>query len=57
MGFLEPAADLDSSELSVAEDLCADKTKVWRSPSESGYDTGEMDASIVCTYMKRKSLI
>lgn len=31
--------------------VCADKTKVWRSPSEHGYDTGEMDASIVCTHM------
>ena len=31
--------------------VCADKTKVWRSPSERGYDTGEMDASIVCTHM------
>ena len=31
--------------------VCADKTKVWRSPSEHGYDTGEMDPSIVCTHM------
>lgn len=31
--------------------VCADKTKVWRSPSERGYDIGEMDASIVCTHM------
>ena len=31
--------------------LCADQTKVWKSPVEKGYDTGEMDVSIVCTYM------
>lgn len=30
--------------------VCADETKVWRSPAEQ-YDTGEMDASIVCTHM------
>lgn len=31
--------------------VCADKRKVWRSAAERGYDTGEMDASIVCTHM------
>ena len=31
--------------------FCADTTKVWRSPTEHGYDTGEMDVSIVCTHM------
>jgi len=30
--------------------VCVDKTQVWRSPTEQ-YDTGEMDASIVCTHM------
>ena len=30
--------------------VCADETQVWRSPTEQ-YDTGEMDASIVCTHM------
>ena len=31
--------------------FCADTTKVWKSPVERGYDTGEMDVSIVCTHM------
>ncbi len=31
--------------------LCADISRVWKSPVEQGYDTGEMDVSIVCTYM------
>ena len=31
--------------------FCADTTKVWRSPVEQGYDTGEMDVIIVCTHM------
>lgn len=31
--------------------FCADTTKVWRSAVERGYDTGEMDVSIVCTHM------
>ena len=26
-------------------------TRVWKSPREHGYGTGEMDASIVCTHM------
>ena len=30
--------------------ICADETQVWRSSVEQ-YDTGEMDASIVCTHM------
>ena len=30
--------------------VCADETQVWRSQVEQ-YDTGEMDASIVCTHM------
>ena len=30
--------------------VCVDQTQVWRSSSEP-YDTGEMDASIVCTHM------
>ena len=30
--------------------ICADETQVWRSAVEQ-YDTGEMDASIVCTHM------
>lgn len=30
--------------------VCADETQVWKSPTEQ-YDTGEMDASIVCTHM------
>lgn len=31
--------------------VCADMTRVWKSPREHGYDTGEMNASIVCTHM------
>lgn len=30
---------------------CADTSKAWKSPTEKGYDTGEMDVSIVCTHM------
>lgn len=30
---------------------CADLSKAWKSPVESGYNTGEMDVSIVCTHM------
>ena len=30
---------------------CADIAKAWKSPVESGYNTGEMDVSIVCTHM------
>lgn len=28
---------------------CADLSKAWHSPAEPGYNTGEMDVSIVCT--------
>lgn len=31
--------------------FCADMSKVWKSSAERGYDTGEMDVSIVCTHM------
>lgn len=31
--------------------ICADESQTWHSPTEVGYTTGEMDASIVCTYM------
>jgi nitroreductase len=31
--------------------FCADMSKVWKSSTEHGYDTGEMDVSIVCTHM------
>lgn len=31
--------------------FCADMLKVWKSPMEPGYNTGEMDVSIVCTHM------
>lgn len=30
---------------------CADLSKAWKSPVEPGYNTGEMDVSIVCTQM------
>lgn len=30
---------------------CADTSKAWSSPVEPGYNTGEMDVSIVCTHM------
>ena len=30
---------------------CADLSKAWHSPVEPGYNTGEMDVSIVCTQM------
>lgn len=30
--------------------FCADTSKVWKSSTEHGYDTGEMDVSIVCTH-------
>lgn len=30
---------------------CADLSKAWHSPAEPGYNTGEMDVSIVCTQM------
>lgn len=31
--------------------ICSDETKTWKSSTEPGYTTGEMDASIVCTHM------
>lgn len=31
--------------------ICSDDEKAWRSPFESDYDSGEMDASIACTHM------
>ena len=31
--------------------VCIDKDKVWKHPLEDGYDTSEMDASIVTTHM------
>ena len=30
---------------------CADLTRAWKSPVEIGYNTAEMDVSIVCTHM------
>lgn len=31
--------------------ICADTDRSWHSPFVEGYDSGEMDASIVCTHM------
>lgn len=31
--------------------ICSDERKTWKSPTEKGYSTGEMDCSIVCTHM------
>ncbi|MBQ8973481.1 MAG: nitroreductase family protein [Clostridia bacterium] len=31
--------------------ICSDESKTWKSQSEPGYTTGEMDCSIVCTHM------
>ena len=31
--------------------VCSDTDRSWHSPFVSGYDSGEMDASIVCTHM------
>lgn len=31
--------------------VCADEKQTWHSPTEIGYSTGEMDASIVTTHM------
>lgn len=31
--------------------ICSDKMRSWHSPFVKGYDSGEMDASIVCTHM------
>lgn len=31
--------------------ICSDERQTWKSRTEPGYSTGEMDASIVCTHM------
>ena len=31
--------------------ICSDERRTWKSQTESGYSTGEMDCSIVCTHM------
>ena len=31
--------------------VCSDTERSWHSPFVAGYDSGEMDASIVCTHM------
>lgn len=31
--------------------VCSDERRTWKSPTEPGYSTGEMDCSIVCTHM------
>ena len=31
--------------------ICSDERKTWKSQSEPGYSSGEMDCSIVCTHM------
>lgn len=31
--------------------ICSDVNRSWHSPFVDGYDSGEMDASIVCTHM------
>ncbi len=31
--------------------ICSDTDRSWHSPFVKGYDSGEMDASIVCTHM------
>ena len=31
--------------------ICSDTERSWHSPFVNGYDSGEMDASIVCTHM------
>lgn len=31
--------------------VCSDEAEAWKSKTEPGYTTGEMDASIVCTHM------
>lgn len=31
--------------------FCADLSKAWQSSAEPGYNTGEMDVSIVCTHI------
>ena len=31
--------------------ICSDERKTWKSQTERGYSSGEMDCSIVCTHM------
>ena len=31
--------------------VCSDERRTWKSPTEPGYSSGEMDCSIVCTHM------
>lgn len=31
--------------------ICSDERRTWKSQTEKGYSTGEMDCSIVCTHM------
>ena len=31
--------------------ICSDERKTWKSQTECGYSSGEMDCSIVCTHM------
>ena len=31
--------------------ICSDERKTWKSHTERGYSSGEMDCSIVCTHM------
>ena len=31
--------------------VCSDERKTWKSQTEKGYSSGEMDCSIVCTHM------
>ena len=31
--------------------ICSDERRTWKSQTEPGYSTGEMDCSIVCTHM------
>lgn len=31
--------------------ICSDERQTWKSHTEQGYSTGEMDCSIVCTHM------
>lgn len=31
--------------------ICSDESKTWKSHTERGYSSGEMDCSIVCTHM------
>ncbi len=35
--------------------ICSNENETWKSKTEIGYTTGEMDASIVCTFMMLKA--